>query len=326
MPIHRIQENVIDESIQIELLANIIKPSVSINAKLHSLISYIKDFLDKNVSNLSRINIIGFHDILSNIFGSYAAICGHRSDLIKFFVSLKRLVSGYRSIVALSLPSGILSANDMAHLQLCVDAAIYIESFASKMHTVPYEFREFVGFFEIRKLHQFGTMNAGQNIKASRYGLKRDRRKLHIELLHLPPEESRALPSQSTAVASDSCQNKLLPSPEKVKIASSSNQGNDGRKKIELQIESDASLDSDEKSHKNNDNNLLHDEEATNEAQAAAKKKSSSLASSLAAARAARLSGNSASNSVASSNLTVNPISISRPTSTTASKKPSLDF
>ena len=29
-------------------------------------------------------------------------------------------------------------------------------------------------------------------VEVRRYGLKRDRRKLHIEPLHLPPEESRA--------------------------------------------------------------------------------------------------------------------------------------
>jgi hypothetical protein len=36
---------------------------------------------------------------------------------------------------------------------------------------------------------------------AAKYGLKRDRRKLHVELLHLPPEESRSSKYHPEAIA-----------------------------------------------------------------------------------------------------------------------------
>jgi hypothetical protein len=36
---------------------------------------------------------------------------------------------------------------------------------------------------------------------AAKYGLKRDRRKLHVELLHLPPEDSRASKYHPEAIA-----------------------------------------------------------------------------------------------------------------------------
>jgi len=49
----------------------------------------------------------------------------------------------------------------------------------------------------VERTHHLGTL-VGHRPVALRYGLKRDRRKLHVERLHLPPEESRAQGSAGT--------------------------------------------------------------------------------------------------------------------------------
>lgn len=49
----------------------------------------------------------------------------------------------------------------------------------------------------VERSHHLGTL-VGHRPVALRYGLKRDRRKLHVERLHLPPEESRAQGSAGT--------------------------------------------------------------------------------------------------------------------------------
>jgi len=80
------------------------------------------------------------------------------------------------------------------------DTAVSVESFIGSGEPVPVEFREFVGLLSIRKLQAFGTI-APYRPDFSKYGLKRDRRKLHIEPLHLPPEESRAFVSDANKAA-----------------------------------------------------------------------------------------------------------------------------
>lgn len=72
------------------------------------------------------------------------------------------------------------------------DTLLSVESFAGRQANVPVEFRFFCGFFNVHKLQHVGAISSPHRPSAKRFGLQRDRRKLHIEPLHLPPEESRA--------------------------------------------------------------------------------------------------------------------------------------
>jgi hypothetical protein len=54
---------------------------------------------------------------------------------------------------------------------------------------VPYEFKDFLGFLSVIKIQQSGQLSSMRPTYA-KYGLKRDRRKLYIEPLHLPPEDA----------------------------------------------------------------------------------------------------------------------------------------
>lgn len=77
----------------------------------------------------------------------------------------------------------------LTQLKRVCDVVLSIDSFVGYGEPPP-EFRELVGILNIEKL---GGQMLGQFSDrfalANRYGLKRDRRKLHIQMLHLPPED-----------------------------------------------------------------------------------------------------------------------------------------
>ena len=85
----------------------------------------------------------------------------------------------------------------MQPLFILAGSAVTVDSFAGKHALVLYEFQEFCGFLVVDRVQHLGTLCAHRP-RAFRFGLKRDRRKLHIEPLHLPPEESRAQGSAGT--------------------------------------------------------------------------------------------------------------------------------
>lgn len=82
------------------------------------------------------------------------------------------------------------------------DYAFSVDSFAGKADTIPDEYRYFCGFLHIHKLQHIGSIALSQMPSAKRFGLKRDKRKLYVEPLHLPPEESRAMKSSNTVSGS----------------------------------------------------------------------------------------------------------------------------
>jgi hypothetical protein len=81
------------------------------------------------------------------------------------------------------------------------DAVLSTEGFASrKEYPPPPEFRHLQGLLTIAKVStvtaatangggHFGDMTISKRPAAFIYGCKRDRRKLHIPLLHIPPED-----------------------------------------------------------------------------------------------------------------------------------------
>ena len=80
-----------------------------------------------------------------------------------------------------------------SYLQLkrTCEVVLTVDSFEGYVSSAkPAEFRDLVGLLEIDKLsgQHFGHF-ADKFAPANKYGLKRDRRKLHIQMLHLPPED-----------------------------------------------------------------------------------------------------------------------------------------
>jgi elongator complex protein 4 len=96
--------------------------------------------------------------------------------------------------LAISVAPNITPTRLCERLLALADSAVSIEGFLGRAAPPPQEFRLFVGLLSVRKLQSHGTM-APFRPAFSKFGLKRDRRKLKVEPLHLPPEDSRAFVS-----------------------------------------------------------------------------------------------------------------------------------
>jgi len=77
------------------------------------------------------------------------------------------------------------------------DAVLTCEGFSAMTLPPPPEFSDLAGILTIRKLalqslSHFADTTTNRRPPANRYGMKRDRRKMHIRMLHLPPEDFSA--------------------------------------------------------------------------------------------------------------------------------------
>ena len=89
----------------------------------------------------------------------------------------------------------------LTSLQRTADVVLQAQGFAArKVYPPPSEFRIFQGLLRIPKVAtvtaatahgggHFADLTTTKRAASDLYGLKRDRRKLHIQLLHIPPEE-----------------------------------------------------------------------------------------------------------------------------------------
>jgi len=89
------------------------------------------------------------------------------------------------------------SITSLISLRRSCDAIFTCEGFASLVAPPPPEFRDLAGILSIRKmalqtLFHFCNSSSKSRPPANRYGMKRDRRKIHIQMLHLPPEDYSA--------------------------------------------------------------------------------------------------------------------------------------
>lgn len=167
---------------------------VSMEATLSSLSSIIKNFVlyqkSKNKSTICKIFVLDFHHIINPIY-SNCSFNSNISNLIsKFFIQLKRFIRDNRISLNFAMETSNLKLDLLTLTESHQDIVVGIESFASKQHCVPYEFKDFLSFFLIKKLQSIGMLSSYVP-RDVRYGIKQDRRKLYIEPLHLPPEESR---------------------------------------------------------------------------------------------------------------------------------------
>lgn len=100
-------------------------------------------------------------------------------------------------------PSCISSTPSQSHVQALTslrrtcDAVMTFDGFAAMATPPPSEFSDLAGIMTIRKmalqsLAHFADSTTNRRPPANRYGMKRDRRKMHIRLLHLPPEDFSA--------------------------------------------------------------------------------------------------------------------------------------
>lgn len=86
--------------------------------------------------------------------------------------------------------------HSLTSLRRTSDAIFLCEGFAANTTPPPPEFSDLAGILSIKKLAlqsiavgHFSDSTTKTRPPSNRYGMKRDRRKLHIRMLHLPPED-----------------------------------------------------------------------------------------------------------------------------------------
>jgi len=94
----------------------------------------------------------------------------------------------------ISRPSSFQS---LVSLRRTCDAVFTCQGFDAVVTPPPSEFSDLAGIFSIRKmalqsLSHFSDSTTNRRPPANRFGMKRDRRKLHVRMLHLPPEDFSA--------------------------------------------------------------------------------------------------------------------------------------
>jgi PAXNEB protein len=113
------------------------------------------------------------------------------SDLLlvlKAVLAIKQLTRESKSTLILSISPDVFPASFLSLLNDVADTSFSVLSFAGVSYKVPYEFQEYCGFFVVKKLQEVNSI-APFRPNQSKFGLKRDHRKLHILPLHLPPED-----------------------------------------------------------------------------------------------------------------------------------------
>lgn len=126
--------------------------------------------------------------------------------LLRFILQVKHMVRTTRVAVWLGMSVSYTPSTTLQKMADLCDAYLIVETFVGKQDSIPYEFKDFCGFLYINKLSTLGSLCAFRP-PGYKFGLKRDRRKVHVEPLHLPPEESRATAS---ATESDASKMKLI--------------------------------------------------------------------------------------------------------------------
>ncbi|ETM55093.1 hypothetical protein L914_01661 [Phytophthora nicotianae] len=144
-----------------------------------------------------RVGILGLG---SPLFGPPDA--AHMMALFGFFRRLRALLSRSTGAVCLALlGSDAVSAfpaafiNELRHLS---DSVLTLSSFAGTRDLLPDELQEFQGSLTLLKLPRVHALacHAPSN---TRFGVKRERRKLKVEKFHLPPEGSRSSSNSSSS-------------------------------------------------------------------------------------------------------------------------------
>lgn len=170
-------QNPLDTSSYIHELPSLVGKSPSSQGSLKSgytlfydLVQLLKDRLSSN--NEKAIRLLLYHPPMEILATALPLLVSHirKNEL---------------PVVILIVHAPTADLKSKIRLGRSCDVVLSTEGFASrKEYPPPAEFRHLLGVLKIAK-----TTRKRTEIAASIYGFKRDRRKLHIPLLHIPPED-----------------------------------------------------------------------------------------------------------------------------------------
>lgn len=176
---------------------------------LPSILTSIMKFIASSTSSPSSLTVCRLFLPLDLIITYYLQEDGHHNDssnyvltrdIAIFLTNVKHIVRDARCSTIVTIRPSLVSPSLIAKIRLVADSVFTIESFAGRTHKIPYEFNELDGFLVIHKLQQYGIM-APYRPSGTRFGVKRNKNKLLLEPLHLPPEENRTFAGMNNSMS-----------------------------------------------------------------------------------------------------------------------------
>jgi hypothetical protein len=214
-----------DESLE-QKLSSMRAAVVTFLAKQKPPQSKVRDSSVSSVVSVSRIYI----PQLANLASNYGFSGETMKQIVQFVMGIKQLVRDAHATLTFTLQPLTCADILISRLKWIADTVLSVDSFAGREQSVPYEFKEFQGLLTVERVQQVGTI-ASFKPPGSKFGLKRDSRKLHIEPLHLPPEESR------TGTSGTAAANAVAVSKEGLLAGSALTPLRNGNKRIEVEVD-----------------------------------------------------------------------------------------
>lgn len=179
----------LEDGVSIEDLEDLV--STSLKTSIQRMENYNPNDLENSKNPVQRI-------ILEH-FGSNMYFCKESSTekrnkcLIQFLHKLKYLLRKSASVCFITLPANGISSSLEEAVYSIADLVLDMYSFTGSNVDVShsYELSGYTGMINIKKLPHFNTATAHFFPEILSYVFKLKRRKMYIEKLHLPPEETR---------------------------------------------------------------------------------------------------------------------------------------
>ena len=115
--------------------------------------------------------------------------------MLRFLSQLKALLRSSLSVCVCTVPKASINAVSpslLNELEQLSDLSLSIDSFTGAgLDVSDWEFKEYSGLFYIKKLFKMNSLTYNFTPDTLNYAFKLKKRKMYIEKLHLPPEETR---------------------------------------------------------------------------------------------------------------------------------------
>jgi hypothetical protein len=164
------------------------------NALYQKCVKHIQDILNLNPSTVVRLLVMNAPvKIVAMAFPLIQHFIRSNALPVVMMITVRPWLQTLsdQKVGSISLKQAIIT------LRRNCDAVFTCEGFAAMSSPPPPEFSDLAGILTIRKialqsLSHFADSTTNRRPPANRYGMKRDRRKMHIRMLHLPPEDFSA--------------------------------------------------------------------------------------------------------------------------------------
>jgi elongator complex protein 4 len=144
-----------------------------------------------------RISVLqkekGAQSVLRVAFQSVGSLLyGDDKQLLPFLYALRGLLRASMSVCVFTVPRECISSSKIDAVRQAADIVIDLNSFVgSDIDVSDWEFKEYSGLLDIVKLPRMNSLTTNYAPDSLNYAFKLKRRKMYIERLNLPPEESR---------------------------------------------------------------------------------------------------------------------------------------